>query len=41
MFGERLKTQRKINRFVSRIKKIEIPSIPRRSEKEKDGISVK
>jgi len=33
----RLKIQRKMNRLVSTIKKIEIPSIPRRRANEKEG----
>jgi len=39
--GARLRIQRKIKKFVSRIKKSEIPSTPRRSEKLKDGLSAK
>ena len=41
MFGDRLRIQRKIKILVRRIKKIEIPSTPRRREKSKDGIKLK
>jgi hypothetical protein len=38
---DKLKIQRKINRLVKTIKKMEIPSIPKRNEKEKLGKTLK